>query len=88
MYKENSRNGSKEKKQEDKKKYKKNKMKNRYFHDSECLQTDFELVNGFTDHLEILTTSNYSATANSHNRKFTTTHTKSSQSAVSAVVAQ
>jgi hypothetical protein len=36
----------------------------------------------FTEHLQIVTTSNYSAIANSHILQFTTAHIKSSQSAV------
>jgi uncharacterized PurR-regulated membrane protein YhhQ (DUF165 family) len=39
----------------------------------------FGLVIGFIEHLQIVTTSNYSATANSHTLKFTTAHTNSSQ---------
>jgi hypothetical protein len=37
---------------------------------------------GFIGHLPIVTTSNYSAIANSHTQHFTTACTKSSQSAV------
>jgi hypothetical protein len=37
------------------------------------------LVIGFIDHLQIVTTSNYSAVANSHTRQFTVAHTKFSQ---------
>jgi hypothetical protein len=40
--------------------------------------------NWITEHLQILTTSNYSDTANSHTLKFTKARTKSSQSAVSS----
>jgi hypothetical protein len=43
-------------------------------------------VIGFTEHFQIITTSNYSAIANSHTLQFTTTRTKSSQSAVSSPV--
>jgi hypothetical protein len=39
-----------------------------------------------TDHLQIITTSNYSAIASYHTLQFTTSRTKSSQSAVSLVV--
>jgi hypothetical protein len=39
----------------------------------------FGLVIGFTDHLQIVTTSNYNAIANSHTQQFTTAHIKSSQ---------
>jgi hypothetical protein len=46
----------------------------------------FGLVIGFTDHLQIVTTSNYSTITNSHTLQFTTAHTKSSQSAVSSPV--
>jgi hypothetical protein len=37
-----------------------------YFHVIECLYTGFELVIGFIEHLQIVTTSNYSTIANSH----------------------
>jgi hypothetical protein len=37
---------------------------------------------GFTDHLQIVTTSNYSAMANLHTLQITRARTKSSQSAV------
>jgi hypothetical protein len=48
----------------------------------------FGLVIGFTKYLQIVTTSNYSAVANSHTLQFTTARTKSSQPAVfSPVVA-
>jgi hypothetical protein len=49
----------------------------------------FGLVSGSVEHLQNLqsvTTSNYSAIANSHTLQFTTTRTKSSQSAVSSPV--
>jgi hypothetical protein len=39
----------------------------------------FGLVIGFIEHLQIVTTSNYSAITNSHTLQFTTEHTKSSQ---------
>jgi hypothetical protein len=44
------------------------------------------LLIGFIDHLQIATTSNYSAIADSHTLQFTTARTKSSQSAVSSSV--
>jgi hypothetical protein len=45
-----------------------------------CLQTGYGLVNGFIDHLHspLVTTSNYSATANLHTLQFTAVNTKSS----------
>jgi hypothetical protein len=46
----------------------------------------FGLVIGIIEHLQIVTTSNYSAIANLHNQLFTTARTKSSQSAVSSPV--
>jgi hypothetical protein len=46
----------------------------------------FPLVIGFTEHLQIVPTSNYSATANSHTLQLTTAHSKSSQLAVSSPV--
>jgi hypothetical protein len=42
----------------------------------------FGLVIRFIAHLQIVTTSNHSAIANSHTLPFTTAHTKSSQSAM------
>jgi hypothetical protein len=45
----------------------------------------FGLVIGFTEHLQIITTSNYSAFVNSHTLQFTTERIKSSQSAVSSL---
>jgi hypothetical protein len=57
-----------------------------YFRVIEWLYTGFGLVIGFTEQLQIVTTSNYSAIANSHTLKFTTARTKSSQSAVSLPV--
>jgi hypothetical protein len=48
----------------------------------------FGLVTGFIEHLQIVTTSNYNAIANSHTLQLTTARTKSSHSAVfSPVVA-
>jgi hypothetical protein len=46
----------------------------------------FGLVIGFIEHLQIVTTSNYSAIDNLHNLQFTTACTKSPQSAVSSPV--
>jgi hypothetical protein len=46
----------------------------------------FGLVIGFIEHLEIVTTSNYSAVTKSYTLQFTTTRSKSSQSAVSSEV--
>jgi hypothetical protein len=43
-------------------------------------------VIGFIEHLQIVTTSNYCAIANSHTLQFTTARTKPSQSAVSLPV--
>jgi hypothetical protein len=42
----------------------------------------FGLVIGFIEHLQNVTTSNYSGIANSHTLQFTTERTKYSQSAV------
>jgi hypothetical protein len=50
------------------------------------LQTWFGLVIGFNEHLQIVTTSNYSAIPNSHTQQVNTVHAKSSQSAVSSPV--
>jgi hypothetical protein len=47
---------------------------------------EFGLVIGFIEHLQIITTSNYSTVTNSHTLQFTAAHTKSSQSAVSSQV--
>jgi hypothetical protein len=44
----------------------------------------FELVIGFTDHLQDVTTSNYTAIANSHTPQFTTARTKPFRSTVSS----
>jgi hypothetical protein len=46
----------------------------------------FGLVIGFIEHLHIVTTSNYSASAYSHTLQFTTARTKSSQSTVPSPV--
>jgi hypothetical protein len=46
----------------------------------------FGFVIGFIEHLQIVTTSNYSAIANSYNLDFTTTCTKYSEFAVSSPV--
>jgi hypothetical protein len=46
----------------------------------------FGLVIGFIEHLYIVTTSDYSATANSQTLQFTTARTKPSQSAVSSPI--
>jgi hypothetical protein len=45
----------------------------------------FGLKIGFIEHLQIVTTSNYSNIANSHTLQLTTARTKSSQSAVSSL---
>jgi hypothetical protein len=50
------------------------------------LYTGFGLVIGFTELLQNVTTSNYSAIANSHTLHFTVADTNSSQSAVSSPV--
>jgi hypothetical protein len=47
----------------------------------------FGLVNAYIDHLQIVTTSNYSAITNSQTLQFTTAHTKSTQFDVSSPVA-
>jgi hypothetical protein len=44
------------------------------------------LVTGFIKHLQIVTTSNYTAIINLHTQQLTTARTKSSQSAVSSPV--
>jgi hypothetical protein len=46
----------------------------------------FGLVIGFIEHLQNVTTINYSAIANSHTLQFTRARTKSSQSVVSTSV--
>jgi hypothetical protein len=46
----------------------------------------FGLLIGFTERLQIVTTSNYSAIVNSHALQFTTARAKSSQSTVSSPV--
>jgi hypothetical protein len=43
-------------------------------------------MTGFVEQLQIVTTNNYSAIANSHTLQFTTERTKSSQPAVSSPV--
>jgi hypothetical protein len=52
-----------------------------YRHVIEWLQTGFGLVIEFTEHLQIVTISNYSTITNSHTLQFPTARTKSSQSA-------
>jgi hypothetical protein len=47
---------------------------------------DYGFVIGFIEHLQIVTTRNYSAIANSHTLQFPTARTKPSQSAVSSPV--
>jgi hypothetical protein len=47
-----------------------------YCHAFKWQQTEFGLVTGFTEHLQIVTTSNHSAIANSHTLQFTTACTK------------
>jgi hypothetical protein len=49
-----------------------------------CLQTGFGLTTEITDNLQILTTSNYNAIANSHTQQFTTERTKSFHSVLSS----
>jgi hypothetical protein len=46
----------------------------------------FGLVIGFIEHLQIVTTCNYSVVARSHIMQFTTARTESSQCAVSSPV--
>jgi hypothetical protein len=46
-----------------------------------CLQTGVGSVIGFTDHLQIVTTSNYDAIANLYTLQITEAHATSSQSA-------
>jgi hypothetical protein len=58
------------------------KMKTRY----DRLWTRFGLLFGYTEHLQNVTTSNYSAINNSYTPQFTTALTKSSVSAVSSPV--
>jgi hypothetical protein len=57
-----------------------------YSHMYVWLQTGLGLVIGFIEHLQIVTTHNYSAITNSHNLQFTTARTKSSQYAVASPV--
>jgi hypothetical protein len=47
----------------------------------------FAMVIGFTEHLQIVTTSTYNALVNLHTLLLTTAHAKSSQSAVFSPVA-
>jgi hypothetical protein len=49
-------------------------------------ETGFGLVIAFIEHLQVVTTSNYSAIDNTHNQQSTTATSKSSQSAVSSPV--
>jgi hypothetical protein len=60
--------------------------KEAYCHVYEWLYTGFGLVIGFVDHSQIVTTINYSTLTNSLTQQFTTTCTKSSQTAVSLPV--
>lgn len=57
-----------------------------YCHLYETLLMEFGLGIGFIGHLQTLTTSNYSVTANYDNLQITTTRTESSQSAISLLV--
>jgi hypothetical protein len=59
---------------------------NVYCHLYKWLQTGFGLVIRYIDHLQIVTTSNYSTITNSHTLEFATACTKPSQSAVSTLV--
>jgi hypothetical protein len=43
---------------------------------TEWLLTGFGLIIGYIEHLQIVTTSNYNAIANSHTPQFTTAHIK------------
>jgi hypothetical protein len=52
----------------------------------EWLQTGLGLVTGFIEHLQNVTTRNYSTVANSQSLQFTTPRTQSSQSALSSRV--
>jgi Txe/YoeB family toxin of Txe-Axe toxin-antitoxin module len=52
----------------------------------ESIKTTFGLVIGFIEHLQKITTNNWSAIANSHILQFPTARTKSSQSPVSSLV--
>jgi hypothetical protein len=52
----------------------------------EWLKMGFGLVIGFIEYLQIVTTSNYSASTRLHTQQFTTAHIKSSQCAVSSQV--
>jgi hypothetical protein len=51
-----------------------------------CHMMEWFIVIGFIEHLQIVTTSNYSAVTNSHTLQFTTVHTESSQPAISSPV--
>jgi hypothetical protein len=55
-------------------------------HLMELLETGLELVIGFVEILQNVSTSNYSAIANSHTQRITTARNKSSRSAVSSPV--
>jgi hypothetical protein len=56
------------------------------FHVIERLQKGVGLVIGFIEHLQIVTTRNYSAVTNSHIQQLTIARTESPQSAVSSPV--
>jgi hypothetical protein len=59
-----------------------------YIHAVTCI-SDYKgcgLGIGFIEHLQMVTTTNYSVNANSHTLQFTMACTKSSQSAVSSLV--
>jgi hypothetical protein len=58
----------------------------RYGHMYEWLQMGVGLVIGFVEHLQNVTTSNYSAIANSRSQQFIIARTKSSQSAESSPI--
>jgi hypothetical protein len=53
-------------------------------HVYEWLSTGFSLETGFIDHLQMITTSNYTTITNCHTLQITTVHTKSFQSAVTS----
>jgi hypothetical protein len=48
--------------------------------------SDYSSVIRFIEHLQIVTTSNYSAIVNSHKQQFTAARTKSSHSGMSSAV--